>query len=407
MPRPAVTSERMLVFLIGAVQFVNVLDFVMVTPLGPKLAVGLGMAESKLGLIVGSYTAAAAVSGVLGAFFLERFDRKKALGVAMVGLVFGTALCGFATSPHTLMIARVIAGAFGGPATSLALSIIADAIPAERRGKALGAVMGALSVATIVGVPVGLRLAEWGGWRLPFFAVAGMGLVIALLAVTLLPPMTAHLGRGHGRHFEELRRLLSKRDVWLSYSMTAVTMLAAFLVLPVLPSFLTRNLHYPANALDRLYAVGGVVSFVTLRVMGRAVDRWGSFAVGTVGSVAVAFVLYVGLVAPPAGLPVLPFFMAFFLALGTRNVSYNTLTSKVPRVEERARFMSLQSAVQHLASASGAIFSSRLLGVDAATRELTGMPRLATVSGILTLSLPVLLYAVERRVRFRLAAKEG
>jgi predicted MFS family arabinose efflux permease len=397
----------MLVFLIGAVQFVNILDFVMVTPLGPKLAVGLGLPESQLGFIVGSYTAAAAVSGVLGAFFLERFDRKKALGAAMVGLVAGTALCGFATSSATLMIARVIAGTFGGPATSLALSIVADGVPPERRGKAMGSVMGAFSIASIVGVPVGLRLADFGGWRLPFFVVAGLGLLIALLAITLLPPMTAHLGRVRGKPGRELLLLLENRDVWLSYSMTALTMLASFLVVPILPPYLTGNLHYPANELYRLYALGGVVSFVTLRVMGRAVDRLGSFTVGTVGSLAVAAVLYFGFVAPPAGLPVLPFFMLFFLAMGTRNVSYNTLTSKVPRPEERARFMSLQSAVQHLASALGAFCSARLLGVDAATHMLTGAPRLGLVAGGLTLCLPVLLWAVERRVRFRLAPQGG
>ena len=46
--------------------------------------------------------------------------------------------------------------------------------------------------------------------------------------------------------------------------------------------------------------------------------------------------------------------MVFMLAMGMRNVAYNTLTSKVPRAEERARFMSILSAVQHAAGASGA-----------------------------------------------------
>src|SRR5205823_5713178 len=135
-------SERTVIFLIGAVQFVNILDFMMVLPLGPFFAGPLGIPSSRIGVIGGSYTAAAAVSGIACSFFLDRFDRRKALAAAMAGLVAATALGGFSTGLGTMVCARILAGAFGGPATSLSLSIVADLIPPERRGKALGAVMG-------------------------------------------------------------------------------------------------------------------------------------------------------------------------------------------------------------------------------------------------------------------------
>src|SRR6476469_6225403 len=120
MPPPAsIPSERTIVFLVGAIQFVNILDFMMVMPLGPDFAVGLGIPAAHLGYIGGSYTAAAAVSGLVGSLFLDRFDRRQALGVAMLGLVIGTLSGGFATSFETLIAARVLAGLFGGPATAL------------------------------------------------------------------------------------------------------------------------------------------------------------------------------------------------------------------------------------------------------------------------------------------------
>ena len=90
-------SEPKIVFCVGAVQFVNILDFMMVMPLGPDFARALDMPVSHLGYIGGSYTAAASVSGMAGAFFLDRFDRRKALGVAMLGLVLGTLSGAFAT----------------------------------------------------------------------------------------------------------------------------------------------------------------------------------------------------------------------------------------------------------------------------------------------------------------------
>ena len=146
-------------------QFVNILDFVMVMPLGPDFARALAIPASKLGYVGGAYTAAAAVPGLAGSFFLDRFDRRKALGVALLGLAAGTAAGGLATGFGTLLAARVLAGAFGGPATSLAFSIIADRVPAERRGNAVGGVMAAFSVASVLGVPMGLELAQRGGWR--------------------------------------------------------------------------------------------------------------------------------------------------------------------------------------------------------------------------------------------------
>src|SRR4051812_10438109 len=97
----------------------------MVMPLGPDFARALGIPNSDLGMVGGSYTAAASISGLTGALFLDRFDRRRALAVAMLGLVIGTFAGGFATSFATMMAARVLAGTFGGPATSLSLSIIA------------------------------------------------------------------------------------------------------------------------------------------------------------------------------------------------------------------------------------------------------------------------------------------
>ena len=185
--------ERQIVLLMAAVQFINILDFVMVMPMGPDFAAALGIPSSNLGLISGSYTAAAAVSGLAGSFFLDRFDRRPALGLALTGLVVGTALGGFATDLPSLLAARVVAGLFGGPATSLAFSIIADSVPKERRGTAMGKVMAAFSIASVLGVPAGLEMARRLGWRAPFLGTALLGACVAAAAVFLLPPLKGHL----------------------------------------------------------------------------------------------------------------------------------------------------------------------------------------------------------------------
>ena len=390
-------SERWVVFLIGAVQFVNIWDFVMVMPMGPDFARALDIPLSRLGLVGGAYTAAAAVAGVLGSTFLDRFDRRSALAVAMSGLALGTLGGALAWDLHSLLAARLVAGAFGGPATSLSLSIVADTVPPERRGKAMGAVMGAFSVAAVVGVPVSLQLSLWGGWRLPFVVVGMMGLLVTALVTAALPRLRAHLAhRGAPRSSTMLFRPL----VVASYAMTAVTMAAGFLVLPNLSAYVQENLGFPRSQLQWMYFFGGLISFGTLRAVGWLVDRWGSFPVGTVASLLLLGAFDLMFVHVPYGVPVAALFLFIFFALSARNVAYNTLTSKVPEPAERARFMSFQSAVQHLASALGAGVSAQVLFVQPDGR-LGNVPTLGRMAMGMVLLLPPLLFWVERGVRRR------
>src|SRR5438067_11415664 len=395
---PLSARERTVVLLIAAVQFVNILDFVIVMPMGPDFAAALGIPSSKLGMIGGSYTAAAAVSGLAGSFFLDRFDRRPALGIAMPGLVAGTALGGAATGLGTLMAARVMAGLFGGPATSLSFSIIADVVPPQRRGTAMGMVMGAFSIASILGVPAGLELARHLGWQAPFLAVAGLGAAIALGAVFLLPPLRGHLAQR--AELVPLSHLFAQRNVRLSWLMTFLVMAAGFIIIPNISAYVQYNLSYPRARLGLLYLYGGLVSFFATQIAGRLIDRFGSFRVGTGGTLLLIFAIVGGFVLVPPLFPVAGIFVAFMLAMSLRNVAYNTLTTKVPQSAERARFMSIQSAVQHAASAAGAFLSSQMLS-ELPGGALVGMDRVAFVAICLTVTLPFLLFAVESAVRRR------
>ena len=394
-------SERKLVFLIGAVQFVNVLDFMMVMPLGPDFARALGVPMESIGLVGGSYTAAAALSGLLGATFLDRFDRKLTLAVALGGLVLATAAGGFAVDLETLVAARVAAGLFGGPATASSLAIIADVISVERRGWAMGAVMGAFSLASVFGVPAGLELARIGGWQAPFFAVAGLGAVVGVLTLLSLPSFTGHLTaapsipppNASGRPQHTLS-FLARPAVLLSLVGTSITMVSTFAIIPNLATYWQFNFGYPRERLGLLYLVGGAVSFMTMRVAGWLSDRFGSARTATIGNALFAGVLYLSFVSPMHTIPVLLHFVAMMVTNSFRMIPVQALSSRVPRGSERARFMSAQSAVQHASSAAGAFLSAKVL-TTAPSGALIGMDRIGTMSLALTCVLPLIVFRVQ------------
>jgi predicted MFS family arabinose efflux permease len=397
-------SERKIILLLAAVTFVNILDFMMVIPMGPLFAAALGIPSARLGIIGGSYTAAAAVAGLVGALFLDRFDRRSALAVTMLGLVTATAAGGFARNFGMLVGARVLAGTFGGPATSVALSILADVVPPQRRGKALGQVMGAFAAASVLGVPVGLELSRLHGWRTPFFAVAGLGLVVAAGAIFLMPSMRGHLTRkAEPAERRGLGAFLVDPTVLLSLAGTVAIYMGTFMLVPNLAAWVVQNLHLPAANLKWYYFFGGLVSFVAMHLGGRIIDRRGSLAVTIVGTVLMMSIVAMAFLRPQPLVPVTVVFMVFMVANSLRSVSLNTLSSRVPFAPERARFMSAQSAAQHSAAALGAMASSVLLA-NRPDGSLAGMDRLGLIALGLAATVPLFVALVTARLRRREAA---
>lgn len=400
-------QERRLTLVIAAVQFINILDFMMVMPLGPDFAKALDIPVAHIGYIGGSYTAAASVAGLLGSLFLDRFDRRKALAVAMAGLVISTALGGFAWDLPSLLAARVLAGLFGGPAVAIAIAVVSDSVAAERRGQATGIVMSSFSLAAIAGVPVGLELARLGGWRLPFFAVAAAGLVVAAIALAILPPQRGHLTSETGPGaWVRFTALLTRRKTWLAYATVALIQIQQFMIIPNIASYVQGNLGFPREHLGLFYLIGGSLSFLTTRWAGRLVDRVGASPVTFAATAGLCGVIYVAFVNYPAWMPVLAVFPLFMMFIGIRMVANGTALSRVPDPAERAGFMALVSAVQHMSSAFGAFLSAHILE-NAADGALVHVPLMATVSIGVGLAVPLLTLWLERASRPAVAALDA
>jgi predicted MFS family arabinose efflux permease len=189
-------ADWLLLLVLAGVQFTHSMDFMIMMPLAPQCREELDISPGQFAVVVSSYGFSAAIAGLLAAFFVDRFDRRKALLALYAGLITGTLLCAAAPGYWSLMAARVVAGAFGGIGGAFILVIIGDAFPEIRRGRATGVVMTAFSIASIAGLPAGILLGNRYGVRTPF-GVLGVGsLAIWLLAFMVLKPMRGHIGAG-------------------------------------------------------------------------------------------------------------------------------------------------------------------------------------------------------------------
>src|SRR5215813_8674006 len=188
-------KERIIVLLLAGLNFTHILDFMIMMPLGNYLMEDLHITPMQFSLLVAIYSIAAFFSGLAVAMFIDRFDRKKPLFLAYIGFLIGTIACGFAHSYALLLTARIVAGLFGGIIGAQVFAIVADMFSYERRGRAMGIVMGGFAAASILGVPISLYLTNLfkHNWHLPFLFIGAVAILLIPLVFRIIPHMTAHI----------------------------------------------------------------------------------------------------------------------------------------------------------------------------------------------------------------------
>lgn len=324
-------------------------------PLGPQLIRLLQISTNEFALLISSYTFAAAVSGLLAATYIDRFDRRKLMLVLYVFFILATLCCGLAPNYAALLIARALAGAFGGILGAMVQTVIADAIPFERRGQAMGTVMAAFSLSTVAGVPLGLLLANEIpsiGWRAPFFFIVLMAGGFLIVAYKVLPRMTEHMVRPRqGNIFQQIYRVAKEPNHLKAFAFIALQMMAGFSVIPYLALYMTTNIGLPESFITVIYLCGGAATFFTARLIGKMSDKYGKSRMFKWVALASFVPVLIATQLPPV-----PWWVAllnstvFFILVSGRMVPAMAMISAAAVQQVRGTFMSLISSVQMLSS---------------------------------------------------------
>lgn len=369
-----VAEENRVIWLVVAVQFIHMVDFVMVMPLGPDFARTIDMDASAIGIVGGVFTLAAAVSALAVYHFLDRLNRKQALLLAMVALSLATATTGLAWSYQSLLVFRVLAGLAAGPVTALALATITDGVAAERRGRAFGLVVAAFSASAVVGVPLGLELARIFSWPAAFYAVGAGGLVVAYCIYRYLP----NVGLPSTQPALSFSQVARSRRHQLGLGVMFVAVFSIFLMIPQLSGYWQFNLGFPREQLSWLYMAGGVTAFVLSSVSGKLVDSKGpmfSMVIFASGLIAITFLAFTLALA----IPVFIIFISYMGFAAARSVPSQALSSMVPEQHQRAGYMALQSATQSFGAGAGSVVSSMMVS-EHADHRLVNIPQVSVVS---------------------------
>jgi DHA1 family inner membrane transport protein len=346
--------EATILFALAALQFVGFVDFMIIMPLGPQLLDNLGIDARRFSWVVSAYTFAAGFAGLLAAPWLDRVPRRPAYIFLSLGLLAGTVACGLATTFPLLLAARCIAGGFGGVHGGLAMAIVADVFPPERRGRATGTLMLAFAVASMVGVPLGIALGTRLGWQVPFFVLAALGLPLVGLAAWALPPLATHIDGTRRHPFARLLDTLTAPAHLRGFALIAMLTAGAFSVIPFISTSLVANAGVTQAQLPAIFVAGGLLTFLTTPLTGWLVDRFGAQSVLR-GAVPLSAAMMLVLTRLPAVgiLGAAPVAAALMATNAGRMVTATALITASIEPRRRGGFLSVNSSVQHVASGLG------------------------------------------------------
>jgi len=360
---PFTGYQKFAIFALAITMFTVVLDFMVMSPLGDILMKSLNIKPAHFGLAVSAYAFSAGISGLLTAGFADRYDRKKLLLFFYTGFIAGTLLCGVANTYPLLVGARIITGLFGGVIGSISMAIVADLFDLQHRGRVMGFMQMGFGASQVLGIPIGLYLANLWGWHAPFLWVGIMAIIVAILIAIKLKPLTKHLAVQQDRSaFKHLMHTLSKKDYRIGFSATALLSIGGFMMMPFGSAFAINNLHITQHQLPLLFMVAGLSTLIVMPMIGKLSDRVDKFRIFVAASVwmAAVVIIYTNLTVTPLWL-VMVFNVLMMCGIMSRMVPSSALITAVPVLQDRGAFMSINSSLQQIAGGIAAAFAGLIV----------------------------------------------
>ncbi|RDI26613.1 MFS transporter [Lentzea flaviverrucosa] len=248
-------------FAIGTTEFV-------IMGLLPEVAADLGVSIPGAGLLISGYALGVVIGAPLLTVLGGRLPRKKMLLGLMVLFIAGNLVSALADTYGVLMSGRVVAALAHGAFFGVGSVVAADLVAPQRRASAIALMFTGLTVANVLGVPMGTALGQELGWRSTFWAVTVLG-VIGLLGIVFLVPRQ----KAQGGDLRSELAVFRNPQVWLALLMTAFGFAGVFASFTYIAPMMTEVAGFSSGAVTWLLVLFGVGLFAGNLLGGKAADR--------------------------------------------------------------------------------------------------------------------------------------
>ena len=361
------------------VLFLGVSDTQLVAPLLPLIAQDLNTTPGHAGIIVTTYSLAAAAFALFVGPLSDRIGRKKVLISGLALFTITSFLTYHVSRFNALVILRAMTGLAAGTLSTCALSFAGDYYPYEQRGRAMGVLSMGYFVAFVVGVPLGALAAARLGWQSVFGGLSVAGTAMFIVAAARLPAGQADLKfkRSHIpliAHFRKSDRLAG--------------MVAAFLTSGGVVGFLTyvgawlkTSYNIGVDRIGLLFMVSGIAAVAASPISGWLSDRMGKRTVIIWSNVLLAF-LFVIVARTGWGVWLMLAIAALSIAAGARQAPLHALTTEIVGPEIRGEYIAIRNAASQVGIATVATIS-------ASAFDSSGFTAVALIAAFVTLLIPI------------------
>ncbi|MCU1434068.1 MAG: transporter [Pseudarthrobacter sp.] len=297
---------------LAAIGFTAITTELLPSGLLPRISADFKVSEATAGYLTAGYAAIIVVTVIPLSMALARIPRHFLLIALILTFAASNALVAIVSDFGAAMGSRVVGGIAHGLLWSAMAPFVARIVPAHKVGKALAIVFSGNSLGLAIGAPVGTALGNLLGWRAAFLVLAASGVLLAILAVWLLPPVRRIPDTPH----PSLRKAIAQPGVKTVAVGWPLMLMAHFALFTYIAPFL-REVRLPDFSIPLSISVLGVAGLVGIWIAGVTVDsrprRWHLITVAGV----VASLLLLPLVGNLAGGLDLPAALVLMFVWGT------------------------------------------------------------------------------------------
>jgi predicted MFS family arabinose efflux permease len=266
---------------LAAIGFTAITTELLPSGLLPQISADFKVSEATAGYLTAGYAAIIVVTVIPLSMALARVPRHFLLVALILTFAASNALVALVPDFGAAMGSRVVGGIAHGLLWSAMAPFVARIVPAHKVGKALAIVFSGNSLGLAIGAPVGTALGNLLGWRSAFLVLAASGVLLALLAVWLLPPVR----RIPDAPRPSLRKAIGQPGVKTVAVGWPLMLMAHFALFTYIAPFL-REVRLPDFSIPLSISVLGVAGLVGIWIAGVTVDskprRWHLITVGGV-----------------------------------------------------------------------------------------------------------------------------
>ena len=331
-----------------------------ISPILPQIGDDLDIADAVLGTLVTAYSLMVGLFAILSGPVSDRIGRRRILLAGCGVMTVALASHGLVDSYWSFLGVRVFAGMAGGVLSGAAVSYIGDYFPYDRRGWALGGGMSGAAFGQIIGIPMGIVMAERWGFHSPFYLFAiTMALTLPLLFFGVPQPPVKRTSERLtvSGAFADYVTLLKRPEVaWAAVAYFVMFFGVAVFVI-YLPTWLERDLGASGDQIALMFLVGGIANVVTGPQAGKLSDRIGRKGIILLSCIGLS-VLMLGTVPLVTNITIAYVFFFLTMVLVAMRVSpFSALLTGLVRDERRGSLMSLAVALGQLGFALGGAVS--------------------------------------------------